>query len=191
MIFHTHKGYPEIRNILKTPEVEFSQTIDIFKFISHFSFKFLKKIPTWSLNLYFNPFVSKNNIIHFFNGICLSRQKWISTFETSLPRLGKVPALVERIAVKKMAASNCIKLLALSNCSYNIQKRYLQQNWPGYLEKILNKTIVLHPPQPLLINNLRDKPSIKNGLVFTFVGNQFFGKGGKEILNVFNSTLTD
>jgi glycosyltransferase involved in cell wall biosynthesis len=43
----------------------------------------------------------------------------------------------------------------------------------------------LHPPQPLLINNLNEKPSVKNGLVFTFVGNQFFSKGGKEILNVF------
>jgi hypothetical protein len=142
-LLYTQKGYPEKRNILYNKNVNFSQSIDVFKTICHLSFKILKTIPSWALNLYYNPFISNSKLLHFFNGICLSEQQWISTFETILPRLGKVPTWVEKKAIKKLAASNCIKLVALSNCTYNIQKHYLNQNWPEYSEIILNLSFPL------------------------------------------------
>ena len=48
--------------------------------------------------------------------------------------------------------------------------------------------IVLHPPQKLIIDNIASKPKLDKEnpkLIFTFVGNEFFRKGGREVLNVF------
>jgi glycosyltransferase involved in cell wall biosynthesis len=182
IIFYTHKGYPEKRNFLNSKLI-YRQSLDFFKLYTHFSFKLFKYIPQWALNLYYHPFKRKDSIIHYFNGINLGKQKWISTFETFLPRLGNISFPIINLAVKRMASNNCKKLIALSECTYNIQKKYLLSYYPQYSELILRKMIVLHPPQAPLVDS-----SIKImdlGLVFTFVGNEFFRKGGREVLQVF------
>ncbi|MGQ1947090.1 glycosyltransferase family 4 protein [Geofilum sp. OHC36d9] len=184
-INHNHSGYPEKRNFLYIKEIRFTQTIDLFKIISHLSFKILKTIPVWSLNLYYTPYTSSRRVIHLFNGLCLSHQHWVTTFETILPRLGKAPGWLTQLAVKKMAKPNCIKLIALSSCNYHIQKQYLEQYWPKIANTILKKTVVLHPPQAIFSQSIEKKQDIKKEIIFTFVGNDFFRKGGKEILNVF------
>lgn len=57
--------------------------------------------------------------------------------------------------------------------------------------------IVLHPPQKLIVNNIEQKSNIKAlagsnpQIVFTFVGNQFFGKGGREVLTVFKKLCAE
>lgn len=186
IIHHTHQGYPEKRNFLYSSKVRFVHAIDICKLISHFSFKLMNKIPVWALNLYYNPLKKRKATLHFFNGICLSRQKWMTTFENALPRLSGAPKWLENKAVKQMAANNCIKLIAFSDCTYQIQKNYLNKNYPIYAEPILAKTMVLHPPQQKLMDNLEPK-SYTNRIDFVFIGADFFRKGGLECLKAFKS----
>lgn len=183
-INHTHQGYPERRNILGNNLVRFKQSIDVFKLISHIAFKIFKTIPQWGLNLYWHPFKSRKATFHFFNGICLSRQQWVSTFETTLPRLGRVSSFVNKMAVRKMAQKNCLQLIAISECTFNLQKKFLETAHPDMSSIILNKTIVLHPPQQVLINNLESK-SYTNSINFVFIGADFFRKGGLECLKAF------
>ncbi len=183
-INYIHKGYSEVRNFLYS-KLSYKQSYDIFKLYSHFSFKLFKHIPQWALNLFYQPFKTKNSIIHFFNGINFGEQKWITTFETSLPRIGNVSSLFTHWAVKRMVKGNCTKLLALSECTYNIQRKFLIENFPDYAKHILNKTEVLHPPQEILLRDYNFKPDASHTVIFTFVGNEFFRKGGREILEIF------
>ena len=157
MINHTHQGYPERRNILGNNLVGFKQSIDVFKLISHIAFKIFKTIPQWGLNLYWHPLKSSKATLHFFNGISLSRQQWVSTFETTLPRLGKVSSSVRKMAVRKMAQKNCLQLIAISECTFNLQKKFLETTYPQISSIILNKTIILHPPQPVLLERERER----------------------------------
>lgn len=182
-IHHIHQGYPERRNMLGNSQIQFKQSFDIFKIICHLSFKLLGKVPQWALNLYWNPFKSKNTKFHFFNGICLSHQRFVTTFETALPRLGRVPKWLINWAMKRLDSDDCLKLIAISQCTYDIQKQFLDAKYPHLSAVILNKTIVLHPPQPKLLE--KERKNTNAPVEFTFVGNQFFGKGGREILSVF------
>jgi glycosyltransferase involved in cell wall biosynthesis len=186
---HTHKGYPEQRNILVEHEsLHHQQEYDLFKTLVHLSFKLRKKTPVNFLNSHYNPFLisRENTIRHFFNGISYNTLPWVTTFETALPRYSK-PSWTKQ-GIKRLASPSCKKVIALSSCAYNIQLNYLSQNFPTYYEAIKKKMIVLHPPQKLIIDNIASKPKLDKEnpqLIFTFVGNQFFGKGGREVLNVF------
>ena len=179
---HTHKGYPEQRNIIVEHELlRHQQEYDLFKTLVHLSFKLRKKTPVNFLNSHYNPFLisRENTIRHFFNGISYNSLPWVTTFETSLPRYSK-PSWTKQ-GIKRLASPSCKKVIALSSCAYNIQLNYLSQNFPTYYEAIKKKMIVLHPPQKLIIDNIASKPKLDNEnpqLIFTFVGNQFFGKGG-------------
>src|SRR5690554_2997205 len=185
----THKGYPEQRNIIVEYELlRHQQEYDLFKTLVHLSFKLRKKTPVNFLNSHYNPFIisRKNTIRHFFNGISYNSLPRVTTFETSLPRYSK-PSWTKQ-GIKRLTSPSCKKVIALSSCAYNIQLNYLSQNFPTYYKAIKKKMIVLHPPQKLIIDNIASKPELANEnpkLIFTFVGNQFFGKGGREVLNVF------
>lgn len=186
---HTHKGYPEQRNIIVEHELlRHQQEYDLFKTLVHLSFKLRKKTPVNFLNSHYNPFTisSKNTIRHFFNGISYNTLPWVTTFETALPRYSS-PNWTKQ-GIKRLASPSCKKVIALSSCAYNIQLNYLSQNFPTYYEAIKKKMIVLHPPQKLITDNIASKPKLDKEnpkLIFTFVGNEFFRKGGREVLNVF------
>lgn len=186
---HTHKGYPEQRNIIVEQEhLHHQQEYDLFKTLVHLSFKLRKKTPVNFLNSHYNPFLisRENTIRHFFNGISYNSLPWVTTFETSLPRYSK-PSWTKQ-GIKRLASPSCKKIIALSSCAYNIQLNYLSQNFPTFYEAIKKKMIVLHPPQKLIIDNIASKPKLDKEnpkLIFTFVGNEFFRKGGREVLNVF------
>lgn len=183
IVLHTQKGYPEQRNFLNNKSTTYIKNIDPFKIICHLAYVSLQKTPLWALNLYWNPFHSKRRIVHLFNGICLSKQKWICTFESSVPRVGYISHRFTRYLINRLAKENCIKLIAISNSSLQIQKEYLKTNYPKYYSIIRKKIIVLHPPQPVIFE--KEKP-IKSIIQFTIVGADFFRKGGAEILRSLN-----
>ena len=73
----------------------------------------------------------------------------------------------------------------MSSCSANIQKKFIQNNFPEFSDMIDEKLIVLHPPQkcpPLKSIN----KNFEDRLIFTIVGSDFFRKGGMEILIAFD-----
>ena len=76
-------------------------------------------------------------------------------------------------------------MVALSECAAHIEKAFLADFKP-YQEAIEKKLIVLHPPQKLIVHHFTDKNiSLDGAIKFLFVGNAFFRKGGKEIVETF------
>jgi len=158
--------------------------LDILKKIGFYSHKWY----FYFSNVCFGIFNKKNiDCVHFFNQISLdSSVSWISQFETQLPRY-KTPTLG---AIKAIADKKCKAILPLSECAYNIELYWLAP-FPEYKDEIVAKMYVLHPPQKLLIDDMTSK--IENDkLTFIFIGNDFFQKGGMEMLNAlekFSSSL--
>lgn len=185
-ILYTQKGYNEKRNILGLTDFKYQQSIDLFKLICHFYYKIRRSVLYWALNLYWNPIPkNKQTILHLFNGICLSHQRWITTFETALPRLGLQNNFLNRLCVKRMAHGNCKRIIAMSKCNYEIQRNWLNLNFKEYANDILSKTTVLHPPQKLLVESFSDKKVDFNKVKFVLIGADFFRKGGLECLKAF------
>lgn len=189
IIAYVHKGYPEKRNIINTcsTQVDYIRAIDVFKLLSHIVFRVFNRSNPILLNLFFSPWKMKCDVLHLFNGVNLGVTPWVSTFETSLPRLGRVPDWINIIGVRRLADKSCIRLIAISECARRMQQEHITEKFSHYSEAISKKTIVLHPPQPILIGSLSEKPNYRDGIVFVFVGNQFFSKGGREVLKLFMS----
>jgi len=183
-------GYPELRNFINLPyNYTFIQERDLFNTLLNVYFKLTKKIHPFFQFLHLDIGLGKTKLKHYFNTISLSNKPWIITFETTLPRLGNAPKIFYNIAVKKLASKHCKKIIAISECTYNLQIKYLKKNYPNYLDTIKEKMIILHPPQDVLINNYEDKNLANNKIIFTIIGGDFFRKGGREILNVFDKLI--
>ena len=172
-----------------------AQYVRLFAF-SRFLFALcdiLKKLGFYSYKWYFYfsntcfGFLGKNiDCIHFFNQIVLNNSvNWISQFETGLPRY-KTPTLR---AIKAIANKNCKAILPLSRCAYNIELGILE-HFPKYKNEVIKKMFVLHPPQKLLVNDILGR-SINDKLTFVFVGNDFFRKGGIEMLTAFEKAIAN
>lgn len=148
------------------------------------------------------PNIIKCDILHFYNVINYSSKiPFVVIVETCLPYNHLLDNFIEcenpdyknikkdkyTIGVlEALSKDNCRGLLAMSECAKNIQLEMLKA-FPEYADKIKKKLIYLHPPQKLLINSIEDKEltySEEEILRFIFVGNDFFRKGGNEILNV-------
>ena len=146
-------------------------------------------------------FKKRCDIIHLFNTINYSdRNSWIISVESAVPWTLEVVRCIEKEeidlsslkgnpaiikALKYLAAPNCKALLALSECSRNIQLELIKQ-FPIYEEKIKNKLLTLHPPQELILNSYDEKNTyISNKeFKFIFIGRDFFRKGGREIIKI-------
>lgn len=184
-------GYPEIRNIAGLPFTRYRVR----------KFQNLHKVPAWlhdkfkgSVDVrHWNSFrdldLSPCSLYHFFNVISFGRKPWLSTFETVLPRWGHATALQERKGLELLADDPCKKLIALSTCTAELQKEYVARVAPDLLDRIAAKIVVVHPAQAMGIERLDDKPSIERGVTFTFIGSDFFRKGGREMLIAFDAMV--
>lgn len=141
------------------------------------------------------------NILHLFNCINHNKTPWVISVESGVPWLYNVTKAVESynadlsiIAADKniehkielISKPECLGLLALSNCSYNIQKAIIAQ-FPQFEKIIIKKLIRLHPPQKLIINNILQKDisfDDDSEFVFCFVAKNFYRKGGRETIEV-------
>ncbi|MCC9137334.1 glycosyltransferase family 4 protein [Pontibacter silvestris] len=182
-------GYPERRNFIDLPHDKFciQKRLNAFRIPNALYFKYYKRSNDFLLNSHFEP-VNSQNLHHFFNTISFGKAPWVTTFETLLPRWGRVPAWLEEKGVELLAGDTCKKLIALSECTRAIQAKYLDK-FPAYKDAVLAKTVVLHPPQKVLINAYEQKYLPDSHLVMTIVGADFFRKGGKEVLLVFDELL--
>lgn len=182
--------YPEMRNFAYPENKYFyKEERDFFSTILNQYFRFSKKIHPLLQYLFYRPWTSKVIFRHFFNTISINSTPWMVTFETTLPRLGNVPSVFYDIAIKQLISVNCKKIIALSQCTYDMQIAYVKENYPQFEENITKKMIILHPPQKLLIEDYAEKKLPNDRLVFSLVGSDFFRKGGREILNVFDKLL--
>ncbi|MBL4653116.1 MAG: glycosyltransferase family 4 protein [Flavobacteriales bacterium] len=189
VVGYVHKGYNEKRNSfgLETDDFRFDrQQVDVFKFLDYLYFKTSNRTSSTLHNFHLN--FGKCDLFHFFNGVSLGSKPWVTTFETSLPRVGANSSYM-RLGVDRLNDSSCKQLIALSQNAYEIQSNYLEGNFPHLKQKILGKTTVLHPPQDLIINSYSEK-KLETALTFTLIGADFFRKGGMETLEVFDYLLS-
>lgn len=163
---------------------------------------FLKRLPLF--RTFFRDFVyesiftdSEVDIYHAFNDICVTDKRWVVSFETMLPRFldllnqhskdGLVEYSYNRTVAKyleRVAGDNCLGVLALSQMAYLIQERLLSP-YPSLKQRILAKTKVLYPPQPLMATHLDISNRCRKRIRFIFVGSDFYRKGGAEAVLAF------
>ncbi|WP_338567632.1 glycosyltransferase family 4 protein [Erwinia sp. E_sp_B01_3] len=86
-------------------------------------------------------------------------------------------------------ANNCLALIALSGAAYQMEKR-LFERLPEVGEAIMGKTVVMHPPQALHVTH-REKRLAQNPLHFVFIGNEFYRKGGGEVVRAFSELVEE
>jgi glycosyltransferase involved in cell wall biosynthesis len=182
-------GYAELRNINVFGINSIKYIDDVFSFGNKLKHKLTGKGYNVFYKGLFYSIKDQKTPCHLFNSINLGKNPWIVTFETTLPRLGEGHSFWYSLSVKKLANSNCKRIIALSQCTFSRQIDYLKQNYPEYLSSIQKKMLVMHPPQALLINNYEEKSLESNSLIFTIVGADFFRKGGREVLNVFSELI--
>lgn len=142
------------------------------------------------------------DIFHFFNTICHDKQSpWVISVESAVPWSLNVTRCVESAnpdfsvlkddeylisALESLSRNNCLAIMPLSHCSYNIQKELIKQ-FPKFADAILSKLVTLLPPQDLLINDVSEKGltySDDEEFTFFYVGRNYFRKGGRDTVEV-------
>ncbi len=141
------------------------------------------------------------DLYHFFNCVSFDKKQWVLSVESAVPwpvavtrctenKDGDFSAIRKNTYVDKrlkaLAKSNCLAILPLSKCSYNIQIELLKE-FPQYAEAIQKKMFTLHPAQTLQIKNIEEKGlTWDDSELFTFiyVGNNYYRKGGRETVQV-------
>ncbi len=189
-----HGGYANDRNIADLPLHRYRviRGRNVFRGPNYLHFKLRGKMHAYLPWLHWDGGLANYDLLHFFNGISLGRKPWLSTFETYLPRWGAYGG--ERIAwgLRRLAAPACKRLIALSQCTLEIQRQYLN-DYAGFQDEIMSKVSILHPPQAPLLDQAavtekwNRKPS--DAIECLFIGSDFFRKGGLETLRAFDQLL--
>jgi glycosyltransferase involved in cell wall biosynthesis len=170
--------YNPKRNFGGLPFKSFSieKKMDLFRIINHLYFKIKHKSHPFFSNAFFDFGLNRVSLFHFFNSVAFSNKPWIVTFENEIPR----PYLKSPFLVKRLANKSCKKIIAFCDRAKNIEV-FLLNKYPELKSTILSKLIVIQPAQVLHIQSINEK-NYSNPVTFTFVGVDFFRKGGAEIL---------
>ncbi|MDO6760247.1 glycosyltransferase [Tamlana sp. 2_MG-2023] len=188
IITNSVNGYPEVRNIFsRYPNYAYKK--DLFNYGLKLTHRITGKgyHPFWK-GLFYYPKDQVTPCV-FFNTINLGKNVWCVYFETTLPRLGGVGRFFYNMSIKQLTKENCKEIIAISQCAYNMQITYLKDKYPQYLDIIQAKMKVQLPPQEPLINSYSEKKLPDSKIVFTLIGADFFRKGGREILQVFDMLI--
>lgn len=188
-------GYPIRRNILnKVSDAEYivlRKNNNLFHTLSTIMNLLVRKKLNFE-GKYFFWQKPKIDILHLYNDINYSSQKWVSSFETLVPRFPETkndhqqtePSHQKNSKTAKgfaqIAQDNCLGIVSISHASANILLELLK-HYPEYEEKVKNKLHVIHPPQEIISEPLPNSTEILN---FIFVGTQFHLKGGVEMYEV-------
>jgi len=189
-----NKGVKKNHLTLPLQNYAYSQEKDFFEFLSRL--KFVRFLPPSYRSvlpyLHYDIFPKTTVITHLFNRISYGKKPWIVTFESRVPRWGFRSDYKNsrslRSGIRRLNSKNCKKLLAMSRCAYNVQSIYLDEH-SSVKDEVLAKTEVFHPPQAPLISDYSEKSLSREFLTFTFVGLEFFRKGGLSILRAFDQLL--
>lgn len=186
-----HDGYNERRNILSCDSgldryVGVADRIQVLRKAWHrlTGQSYVKVLHAFAL-----PAANHGGIVHTFNGIVIGGgHRWVVSYETSLPREDRIPKALIRFAWARLASSSCVGIVALSECARERFEADLDYNRPNasqsVRDSIRRKLVVLHPPQPVLLDLAEKQGSAPPDapLELVLVGHDFFRKGGLETL---------
>lgn len=184
-------GYPEKRNIIVFPEYIYidCKKKNLFSYVNVLRQKVLRKNKLFIFRPLPGAMPEQTGIIHLFNEVAETDTRWVSTFETEIPRVLPVDGIekTENPELHKLlrlvASPECLRLIAISEATYNIQMKLLD-SFPAFSEVIGKKLCILHPPQALLGEDGRE--TCGGRVSFTFIGNEFYRKGGAEVVLAFS-----
>jgi len=183
-------AYPQLRAFgdLRFKKYRIEERFDVFKIAVKLGFRFGNGAHPYFLNSFYRLGSNKCDLYHFFNTISYGKKPWITSFETSIPRWGMCASKRKnRKGLELIAGDSCKKIIAISECTANIQRQFIMDNAPELFDVITSKMEIIHPAQKMLASPIIKKSADK--IAFTIVGSLFIGKGGKEILNVFNRII--
>lgn len=201
--------YSVVRNIVhKLPEAEYVPVNDSFSLRRRLALKInqvagKQVFSTFDLNNQFDDFeLNRVDLLHFSNGISYGRTPWVSSFETVLPRFSSLMTRHQGRGAKALqmdsqlqrgfdalAGPSCKAIISWSECTARIQRGLLEQLPGPYREMITPKIRVIHPPQPILVEQPPQEVPLGRSLRFGFVGEAIFRKGGREILQAFEKLV--
>jgi len=150
------------------------------------SFRLLKVFPEF-LNFVkiFSP-APKVNLFHTRNNIVLNKKPWVVTYESFLPRFlgtGLHNKKVMQWGLEKLASSYCKKIIPMSIAArelfYNIVRKH-----DFAVSDFEKKVEVIYNAQK--VTTKKEYENNSNIFRIVFVGNLFFQKGGRVIVDVFN-----
>lgn len=178
-----HSGYANQRNIsgLSIEGYKVIRARNALRLPNYLYFRAAGKMHRYLGNLHWDAGFANCDLLHFFNGISLGNRPWVSTFETFLPRWLAYGKGNKEWGLKLLAKPSCKQLIALSECSKEIQLDFMSE-FPELKDAISAKISVIHPPQIPLVDKDFEKPSLQNGIKMVLVGADFFRKGGLETL---------
>jgi glycosyltransferase involved in cell wall biosynthesis len=130
--------------------------------------------------------IPRVDLFHFVNSLSTSFTPWIVSFEHYVPRWD----ITSRFGLRLLARPECRHLHAMSEFARRAQHKALDRV-PEWAEQIDRKMSVLHPPQRLTVPDYAAKPLPEDGFVFTFIGREFFRKGGAEVLRAARRLLSE
>lgn len=177
-------GYVEARLLLTAapPGVTYARSYDVFNIVAFLQRRLGSPPRATSLSNCLHCDLGFNRVAlqHFVNTISCSDTPWLVSFEHYLPRWN--PRSVR--GMQLLARPACRRLLALSTFARDAQLSVLE---PGSAlrDTIAAKMVITHPPQRPLIASWEEKTLAPDTLTCTFVGRDFFRKGGREVLDAF------
>lgn len=187
----TRNSYPEKRCIITSSEHNYIYSP--YLSISNYFRKLPivnKKLRDFVFVPFYNPQV---DLYHSFNDICITKKKWVVTFETMLPRFLDLVNCHRQMQVnylyhdivnqylRRLVAPNCLAIIAISNSAYKIQMQLLN-SYPEVKNSVLKKMSVIYPPQKKLVDEVTITKKYYKPLKLMFVGRDFYLKGGSEIV---------
>jgi glycosyltransferase involved in cell wall biosynthesis len=187
---HHGTGYVEDRSLptVPNPDIRFVRTYDAYNVPNFLQRRLFGNSQAISFfNCIHQDFgLNRVDVFHFVNTISAASTPWICTFEHYLPRWN--PS--SQYGMKLLARPSCKHLLAMSGFARNSQLELLKEH-PALADRILPKITVLHPPQALLVGSYDEKPVWSRPITCTFVGRDFFRKGGLETLGAVASLIQE
>lgn len=192
-------GYPIRRNILNkisgAEYVVLRKNNNLFHTLSTLKKLIFRKKLNFEGKYFFYQ-KPKIDILHLYNDINYSSQKWVASFETLVPRFAETKNDHQKTepshqinektqkAFEQIAKKGCLGIISISQSSANIQLELLK-HYPGIADQVKSKLSVIHPSQNIIPRNNIEIYNETETLQFIFVGTQFHLKGGVEMVEVF------
>jgi glycosyltransferase involved in cell wall biosynthesis len=130
--------------------------------------------------------VGHADLLHLFNTLSIGRQPYVVTYEQYLPRWNPH----SRFGLRQMMRPHCRKLIAMSQFAHRYQLALLSEDGVP-ARSLVEKMAILHPGQRLLLDSYDQKPLTEGTIRCLFVGRDFFRKGGREVLMVFQQLIAE
>ena len=134
----------------------------------------------------FTPGV-RGHLAHLWNGVCLNRLPWVTSFERELPKYGggREDATV-RLGLRRLADRGCRRILALTEAARRfLEVRLGESGCRDVARKVTVFRGALEVNEERVARHARFLQEERETFRIILVGNEFFRKGGPALVSAF------